>query len=58
MDGFDLDDFEPTAHPHGLVNVYRDDVVEVANVTESVLNSAPETEGNQFRVPPALGEEL
>ena len=58
MDGFDLSDFEPTAHPHGLVNVYRDDVVEEANVTASVLSNAPEAEGNQFRVPPALGEEL
>lgn len=58
MDEFDLDGFEPTAHPHGLVNVYRDDEVEVVDVSGGVMESAPEHESNQFKVPPVLGEEL
>ena len=58
MDEFDLDGFEPTAHPHGLVNVYRQDEVEAVDVTNQVMENAPDSESNQFKVPPALGEEL
>ncbi len=58
MDEFDLDGFEPTAHPHGLVNVYRDDEVESVDVRAVVMDNAPDSESNQFKVPPALGEEL
>ncbi len=57
MDSVDIEGYEPTHHPHGLVNVYRDDVIEAADVTESVMASAPDTENNQYKVPPALGEE-
>ena len=59
MNSFDLDDFEPTAHPHGLVNIYREDkVVETPDIREKALSAAPDVEDNQFKVPPALGEEL
>lgn len=60
LDGFDLDDVPPTAHPFGLTNVLRDDVAEVGEQAERMrrlaLDGGPEVEDGRFRVPPALGE--
>jgi len=58
MESFDLDGLEPTAHPHGLVNIYRKDEIEQVDVLKEILSSAPQVEDDQFKVPPALGEEL
>ena len=62
LEAFDIDDLPPTAHPYPLVNVFRPDSVEGtvderAAVTAEVLAAAPDTEDNQYKVPPALGEE-
>ncbi len=57
LDAFDLDKFEPTAHPFGLQNVFRDDEIERVDVKQGALATAPDVEANQFKVPPALGEE-
>jgi Asp-tRNA(Asn)/Glu-tRNA(Gln) amidotransferase C subunit len=38
--------------------VFRDDVVELADVSDEALAAAPESEAHQFKVPPALGEEM
>ncbi len=60
LDGFDVADIPPTAHPFGLVNVFRDDVAvsgELADsIREEALAAAPEVEDHQYKVPPALGE--
>ncbi len=60
LNQFDVDDVPPTAHPFGLVNVFRDDVPVTGEVAESVREEAlacgPEVEDHQFKVPPALGE--
>ncbi len=53
----DLDTVPPTHHPFHLVNVMRDDVVDAQNRRDEILAAAPAVEDNQFRVPPALGEE-
>jgi len=57
---FDVDDVPPTAHPFGLTNVFRPDVVEQAEdaeaVREEALAGGPEIEDGRFKVPPALGE--
>lgn len=60
LDEFDIGDIPPTAHPFGLVNVFRDDVAAVGHdadvMREEALAAAPEVEAHQFKVPPALGE--
>jgi len=49
-----LEGVPPTAHPVPLRNVWRDDVVEAADVSEAVLGNAPEREDEFFRVPRIL----
>ncbi len=59
MNQLDIDGVEPTAHPYELSNVFRSDQVkQSADLQQRSLAAAPEVEDNQFRVPPALGEEL
>ena len=58
LEAFDVDDLPPTAHPYPLVNVFRPDEVEMnVDVRAEALAAAPEAEDDQFKVPPALGEE-
>jgi aspartyl-tRNA(Asn)/glutamyl-tRNA(Gln) amidotransferase subunit C len=49
----DLSDVEPTAHPLDLVNVWADDEPQPSLPVEEALASAPDREGNFFKVPPA-----
>lgn len=60
LNQFDVDDVPPTAHPFGLVNVFRDDVAVTGDAADSIreeaLAAGPEIEAHQFKVPPALGE--
>lgn len=61
LEAFDMADVPPTAHPFGLTNVFRDDVVEQYDTDESTardeaLAAAPEIEQGRFKVPPVLGE--
>ncbi len=55
----DIDGVDPTAHPFELSNVFRpDNVAQPTEVREAALAAAPQVEDNQYRVPPALGQEL
>lgn len=60
LEEFDVDDVPPTAHPFGLTNVFRADVVEASEDAEAIRQEAlaggPEIEDSRFKVPPALGE--
>jgi len=58
IEQLDVDDVTPTHHPYPLTNIFRDDVVEAADVRDEALAMAPDAEDNQFKVPPALGEEM
>lgn len=58
VEALDVHDVVPTHHPYPLRNVFRDDVVEPADVSDEALAAAPESEAHQFKVPPALGEEM
>lgn len=58
VEALDVGDVPPTHHPYPLHNVFRDDVVELADVSDEALAAAPESEAHQFKVPPALGEEM
>jgi aspartyl-tRNA(Asn)/glutamyl-tRNA(Gln) amidotransferase subunit C len=59
LQAVDTDGVPPTAHPYPLVNVFRaDEPRDLSQVRDEVLASAPMAEDGQFRVPPALGEEL
>lgn len=46
-----------TAHPLGLVNAYREDVVAPSLDRDEVLAMAPETTDHLFSAPPALESE-
>ena len=47
----DVDGVEPTAHAHGVQNVFRRDEEKKGLDRESVLNNAPANDGEQFLVP-------
>lgn len=57
VESLDVDDVLPTHHPYPLVNVFRNDEIEDAQVGDEALAAAPDAEAHQFKVPPALGEE-
>lgn len=56
VEGLDVADVAPTAHPFELVNVTRPDEVRPSLDRDEVLSQAPAAEAGQFRVPPVLGE--
>jgi aspartyl-tRNA(Asn)/glutamyl-tRNA(Gln) amidotransferase subunit C len=47
-----------TAHPFGLVNVVRDDVLRPSISRDAVLAMAPDSEDGRFAVPRIIGEAL
>ena len=51
------DDIPPTSHALPLTNVFRDDVPRPGLTPEQALDQAPDSDGDQFRVPKILGEE-
>ncbi|HWU47387.1 MAG TPA: Asp-tRNA(Asn)/Glu-tRNA(Gln) amidotransferase subunit GatC [Humibacter sp.] len=51
------EDVPATSHPMPLTNVFRTDVVVPSLSVEQALSSAPDREGDRFRVPPILDEE-
>jgi len=51
-----LDDVVPTAHPFGLINVVRDDVLVACLPVDDVLAMAPDAEDGRFAVPRIMGE--
>lgn len=53
----DTSGVEPTAHPHPLVNVLRDDNPRPGIDRDEVLACAPVAEDGRFHVPRILGEE-
>jgi aspartyl-tRNA(Asn)/glutamyl-tRNA(Gln) amidotransferase subunit C len=51
-----LDDVLPTAHPFGLINVVREDVIEPSLPRDELLAMAPDAEDGRFAVPRIMGE--
>ncbi len=56
MNELDLEGVEPTAHPFGLINVVRADVVRPSLDRDEVLAMAPDAEDGRFAVPRIMGE--
>ena len=56
LNALDLDAVEPTAHPFGLRNVVRPDVVSPSLARDEVLAMAPDAEDGRFGVPRIVGE--
>jgi aspartyl-tRNA(Asn)/glutamyl-tRNA(Gln) amidotransferase subunit C len=56
MSTLNLDGVVPTAHPFGLINVVRDDIVRASLSREVVLAMAPDAEDGRFAVPRIMGE--
>jgi aspartyl-tRNA(Asn)/glutamyl-tRNA(Gln) amidotransferase subunit C len=52
----DTTGIEPTAHPLGIVNVFRRDEVRPSVNRDEVLAAAPASVDGRFRVPQILGE--
>ncbi len=59
LQAVDVDGVPRTAHPYPLTNVLRPDVIELVDdgVRSEALAAAPAIEDEQYRVPPALGEQ-
>jgi aspartyl-tRNA(Asn)/glutamyl-tRNA(Gln) amidotransferase subunit C len=51
-----LDDVVATAHPFGLINVVREDVIEPSLVRDDLLAMAPDSQDGRFAVPRIMGE--
>ncbi|MDH2903033.1 MAG: Asp-tRNA(Asn)/Glu-tRNA(Gln) amidotransferase subunit GatC [Actinomycetota bacterium] len=56
MNTLDLTDVVATAHPFGVTNVVREDVVTPSLDRETVLAMAPHVVDHRFAVPRILGE--
>ena len=56
MATLDLEGVVATAHPFGLINVVRDDVVRPSLDRDVVLAEAPDVEDGRFAVPRIMGE--
>jgi aspartyl-tRNA(Asn)/glutamyl-tRNA(Gln) amidotransferase subunit C len=56
MNTLDLTNVIPTAHPFGLTNVLRDDVVVESLDRDVVLAMAPDVHEHRFAVPRILGD--
>lgn len=56
MSTLDLEGVVPTAHPFGLINVVRDDIVRLSLSRDVVLAMAPDAEDGRFAVPRIMGE--
>lgn len=52
----DLEDVVATAHPFGLINVVREDVLRASLSRDVVLAMAPDVENGRFAVPRIIGE--
>lgn len=53
----DVEGVEPTAHPLGFTNAFRDDDVRPSLDRDEVLAAAPESRDGYFVVPPALEQD-
>ena len=53
----DVEGVEPTAHPLGFTNPFRDDVVRESVDRDEVLAAAPEARDGYFVAPPALEQD-
>ena len=56
IEALDVSGVEAMAHPLGLTNVLREDVVVPSLDRDEVLAQAPAAEDGRFRVPRILGE--
>lgn len=54
LNQLDTTDVEPTAHVLPLKNVKREDEIKPSLSNEEALQSAPETSGDFFLVPPVI----
>lgn len=57
VQSFETDGVEPTAHPLGLVNGFREDQVKPSLDRDEVLAQAPDSRDGYFIVPPSLDSE-
>ena len=56
VEALDVAGVDAMAHPLGLINVFREDVVVPSLDRDEVLAQAPAAEDGRFRVPRILGE--
>jgi aspartyl-tRNA(Asn)/glutamyl-tRNA(Gln) amidotransferase subunit C len=56
MNALDLADLVATAHPFGIVNVVREDVIRPSLDHDVVIAMAPDAQDGRFAVPRILGE--
>jgi aspartyl-tRNA(Asn)/glutamyl-tRNA(Gln) amidotransferase subunit C len=57
LEGLDTTNVEPTAHPLGITDVLRDDVVCNPLSTDAALRNAPQHQDQLFQVPKVLDQD-
>ena len=57
VQSLDTEGVEPSNHPLGFVNAFREDVVTASLDRDEVLSMAPEVRDGYFAAPPAMGQE-
>jgi aspartyl-tRNA(Asn)/glutamyl-tRNA(Gln) amidotransferase subunit C len=53
----DVEGVEPTAHPLGFTNAFREDAIRPSLDRDEVMGAAPESRDGYFVVPPALEQD-
>lgn len=54
LEELDVEDVEPMAHVHQVVNAFRDDETRPSLPRSAVLSNAPDVEAGCFRVPKVI----
>ena len=56
LEQIDTNNVPPTTRAVEVLNVFREDLIEVSDIREDILNLSPQREGEFYRVPKILSE--
>ena len=56
LEQIDTQNVPPTTRAVEVLNVFREDLIEVSDIREDILNLSPQREGEFFKVPKILSE--
>jgi len=51
LSSINTEDVQPLSHVHGIINVFREDTVQISIKSEDALKNAPDTSGRFIKVP-------
>ncbi len=56
LEKIDTNNVPPTTRAVEVLNVFREDLIEVSDIREDILNLSPQREGEFYKVPKILSE--